>query len=129
MSGHEQRLMDAITQSISPKPKGKEIKESFAFVKKVLPLLCTSTKKGGAKVHSGPEVVVDVAGSHGMVGLLFAAFRKAAPTVKSVVIVDPHRPKSYDNVLDAWKTHLAESTITDYDERGLVRIRCYQQFY
>jgi hypothetical protein len=78
----ERILMDAITASPAPKPKGKEVCESFAFAKKAMPLFCTkvasaTVKTGAGKetFHNGPEVVIDVAGSHGMVGLLFLAFR------------------------------------------------------
>jgi hypothetical protein len=118
----EQRLYAALRHCAPPRPAAKELKESLAFVYKVQKLL------------RGHDLVIDVAGSHGMVAMLFLAFAKCA--TRRALVLDPFQPRSFDSVREAWAPWLsagrpgaasasasasasAQSPSVAYDERAL----------
>ena len=69
-----------------PKPAEKEVKEAFAFFKKSEKLLGKRT------------LIIDCCGSHGLIGAVFAAFGKC----RRSVVLDLHRPNSFDQLMAAW---------------------------
>ena len=114
----EQRLYAALRHCAPPRPAAKELKESLAFVYKVQKLL------------RGHDLVIDVAGSHGMVAMLFLAFAKCA--TRRALVLDPFQPRSFGSVREAWAPWLsagrpgaasasasAQSPSVAYDERAL----------
>jgi hypothetical protein len=78
---------------INPRPAEKEVKEAFAFFKKC------------EKMMGKRQVIVDCCGSHGLIGAIFAAYGRA----REAVVVDLHRPGSFDQVLDAWAPWVARA--------------------
>ena len=69
----ERRLFLAHRQAPRPKPKEKEISEAIAFYQKSEKLLFPKKPKVG-KMR---DLVVDVAGSHGLLALLYLIFRRS----------------------------------------------------
>ena len=84
----EQRMYAALRHSSPPRPAAKELKESLAFFYRCQKLL------------KGHDLVIDVAGSHGMLAMLYIAFSKCY--TRRAVVLDPFRPRSYDSVVAAW---------------------------
>lgn len=103
----ERRLFLAHRNAPRPKPKEKEILEALAFYQKTEKLLFKGKTK---RIKTG--LVVDVAGSHGLLALLYLVFRRT----KKVVILDPHRPPSFDTMCEAWRAFYPEDSTICYTE-------------
>ena len=74
-----------------PKPCEKEVKESLAFFKKCEKLI-------GRK-----RLILDVCGSHGILGALFVAFGRT----QKAIVLDIFRPESFTQICTAWRQWLA----------------------
>ena len=70
----------------NPKPPGKEVKECFAFFN-------ACSKQLGQR-----KMLVDAAGGHGGIALVFRAYRK----VQRAVVVDLYEPQSFEHLRSAW---------------------------
>ena len=86
----ETKLYWSMRQAESPKPNEKEIREALAFFKQTNKLLRRK------------RLVVDVCGSHGLIGGLFVAFGKA----DAAVVLDKFEPGSFRQVCAAWARHI-----------------------
>jgi len=107
----ERRLYLAHRNAPRPKPKEKEISEAIAFFQKSEKLMFPK-QKGGGRMR---EIVVDVAGSHGLLALLYLIFRRT----KEVVVLDPHRPPSFDTMVKAWASFYPPDAVLRYIESPL----------
>jgi len=93
--------------------KSKEMKEACAFYDAI--------RKDARGVR--PDVVIDVCGGHGALGMLFVAHGVARRTL----IIDRHCPKSHEALVRAWKPFLGSAAetgetsldVVSYDERAL----------
>ena len=63
--------------------------------------------------HAPKELIVDACASHGLVGLLLVIFRRT----QNVVLLDPFRPESFNNIRQAWAALIPEGACITYDER------------
>ena len=87
----EEKLYWALRQhGQHPKPNEKEVHEALAFFKKTEKLL-------GRR-----RLVLDVCGSHGLLGSLFVAFGRA----ERAVVLDLFQPASFGNLCDACRPWL-----------------------
>mmetsp|Transcript_15767 Transcript_15767/g.37431 ORF Transcript_15767/g.37431 Transcript_15767/m.37431 type:complete len:261 (-) Transcript_15767:252-1034(-) len=104
------RLHSAIQAADGTKPSHKEWRESLEFVNKIKKYLqCPGT---------GQKVVIDVAGSHGLVALLCLALAN----YDRAIVIDPARPKSFDTVVRAWASFFSEGALAsavDFVQHGL----------
>lgn len=73
----------------------KEFFETFEFFTQVR----SSLRPSAASAHAGNSTLVDVAGGHGLLALLFAVFEWRR--FQRVLVVDTVRPASFDKVLAA----------------------------
>lgn len=85
--------------------KSKEMREACAFYDAV---------RRDAR-RCAPELVIDVCGGHGALGMLFVAHGAA----KGALIIDQLRPPSHGHVLQAWGEFLGSDAAVTYDERPL----------
>ena len=81
---------------VRPRPNRKELYESLAFVSRVSALI------------SPKDLVVDCCSGHGMIGMLFLAFRRA----QRAVVIDKKARESTNVMLDAWRDFLPSSDDT-----------------
>mmetsp|Transcript_15481 Transcript_15481/g.43345 ORF Transcript_15481/g.43345 Transcript_15481/m.43345 type:complete len:311 (-) Transcript_15481:6-938(-) len=111
-----QQLEDALAAASGSRPSHKEFRESVAFVNKVkrhLPL---------PRVNSNgrqPQMVIDVAGSHGLVAMLCLAL----DSYDRAVVIDPARPASFDTTTGAWTHFFPEGALQAalrFDQRPLL---------
>ena len=87
----EERLFWSLRRhSTHPKPAEKEVREAFAFFKKTEKLLGRRT------------LIIDCCGSHGLVGAIFTAYGRC----RRCVVLDLHRPASFDQLRAAWEPWL-----------------------
>lgn len=103
----ERRLFLAHRNAPRPKPKEKEIQEALAFFQKTDKLLFPKRRRR--------HMVIDVAGSHGLLGLLHLVFHRS----RDAVILDPHRPPSFDTMLSAWGPFIPDDATIRYIESPL----------
>ena len=101
----QRKLFLAWRQSPKPRPNAKELKEALAFVHRI--------DKYMFPKHAPKQLIVDACASHGLVGLLLVIFRRT----QSVVLLDPFRPESFNNMLHAWAALIPEDACITYDER------------
>ena len=93
----EEKLYWALRQhGQHPKPNEKEVHEALAFFKKTEKLL-------GRR-----RLVLDVCGSHGLLGSLFVAFGRA----ERAVVLDLFQPASFANLCDARRPWLEMKMLT-----------------
>eukprot|EP01129_Flabellula_baltica_P001352 TRINITY_DN11231_c0_g1_i1.p1 TRINITY_DN11231_c0_g1~~TRINITY_DN11231_c0_g1_i1.p1 ORF type:complete len:308 (+),score=63.75 TRINITY_DN11231_c0_g1_i1:140-1063(+) len=82
------------------RPSEKEMYESFEFFNK------------SSNVLKKRKAVIDVCGSHGIIGLLFMAFRYA----QKVYVIDAYRPPAFDKLMNCWKDFLFPDDVTYVEE-------------
>merc|ERR1719469_141983 len=85
--------------------KAKEMREAAAFYDCV-------RKDVRARA---PQLVVDVCGGHGALGMMFLAHGACAQTV----VVDPNPPPSHGELLAAWRPFIPSADAVIYDARPL----------
>eukprot|EP00658_Telonema_sp_P-2_P048086 TRINITY_DN3659_c0_g1_i2.p1 TRINITY_DN3659_c0_g1~~TRINITY_DN3659_c0_g1_i2.p1 ORF type:complete len:303 (+),score=87.89 TRINITY_DN3659_c0_g1_i2:99-1007(+) len=103
----ERQLFLAWRHAPKPKPNAKELKEAFAFFRRIDKPLFPG--------RVAQSLVVDACASHGLVGLLLCAYRRA----ERVVMVDPNQPRSYHTMREAWRGFIPEDAEVIYDQRCL----------
>ena len=77
-------------------PKSKEVQESLAFVRRCTPLM-----------RKEKRVVVDVCSGHGMIGMLFLAFKRA----KHALVLDIKARKATALMHEAWRDFIPENAV------------------
>ena len=88
----ESKLLAAWRTLPRPRPRLKEVEEAFAFFRAVCDDVAGRFRRGEEDTER--RTVVDACGGHGLLGMLFVAYRRA----HTAVIVDVQRPASFDNL-------------------------------
>lgn len=93
----EDTVLWALRNGRRPRLKSKEIRESLAFFRTVAHKRLMKHRK---------KVVIDVCGSHGLIGALFACFGKA----DQAIVLDKFKPDTFSNLCESLRPFLAPAT-------------------
>ena len=89
-------------QSPRPRPKTKELKETFAFVSRTERLL------------KHKKLIIDAAGGHGALGM---AFKLHQNNIEKIIIGDLHCPESFATLKRAWFPLESSTSATNNEEK------------